>query len=192
MIPTRQKIDALWNTHNLPPLKRNHCMLVARLAVWFAQRLMAEGSVKEINIPLLEAAALLHDIDKMVPKLPHEQHPDAGVRILTAAGYPLIADLVKTHPLHAILDQNIAPRSIEQKLLYLSDKMVKHEIITVDQRFALWRSENLPATARDVLDRSYPLVKALETEVCGVLRVAPEDVAKLANTTETSTMNVSH
>lgn len=190
MIPTPQEVYALWNTHNLPLVKRNHSSLVARLAVWFARRLVAEGYIKEINIPLLEAAALLHDIDKMIPKLPHEHHPDAGVRVLTQAGYPLVADLVKTHPLHAILDQNIAPRTVEQKLLYLSDKMVKHEIITVDNRFALWSSEDLPPAAREVLDRSYPLVKALETEICSALHVAPEEVAKLANTTETSTMNV--
>lgn len=190
MIPTRQEIEVLWDVHNLPPAKRNHSILVARLAVWFARRLTEEGKVTHIDIPLLEAAALLHDIDKMVPKLPHEHHPDTGVRILTQAGYPLVADLVKTHPLHAILDQNIAPRSIEQKLLYLSDKMVKHEIITVDGRFALWRNEDLPPDARDILDRSYPLVKALEKEICSSLHVAPEEVSKLANITETSTMNL--
>ena len=190
MIPTAPQITALWDLHNLPPVKRNHCMLVARVAVWFAHRIIKEEAEVVINIPLLESAALLHDIDKAVQKLPHEHHPDTGVRLLSEAGFTEVADLVKTHPLHAILDQSIAPKTIEQKLLYLSDKMVKHSIITVDERFALWRHENLPKEAEQILDASYPKVKALEAEICARIHIAPEDVSKLANIPETSTMNV--
>jgi len=189
MIPTATQIASLWDLHTLPEIKRNHSRLVSRVAVWFARRLIAEEEGIRIHIPLLEAAALLHDIDKAVQKLPHEHHPDAGVRILTNAGFAEVADLVRTHPLHAILDQNIAPKTIEQKLLYLSDKMVKHTIITVDERFALWRNEKLPPEAVEILDASYPKVKELESGICARLHIIPADVAKLANTPETSTIN---
>lgn len=188
MIPSHVQIQKLWDTQNLPPYKRNHCLLVARLAVWFARQLKKRDSGLIVNIPLLEAASLLHDIDKMAQKEPHEHHPDAGVRILRANRYEAVADLVKTHPLHAILDQSIAPKTIEQKLLYLADKMVKHTIITVDERFSLWRQENLPADAVHVMNEAYPKVKALEKEICTIISVAPQDVAILANKEETSTM----
>lgn len=191
MIPTALQIGLLWDIHMLPEAKRNHCTLVARVATWFARRLLAEEKGIIINMPLLESAALLHDIDKAAQKLPHEHHPDAGVRILRDAGFPEVADLVRTHPLHAILDQTIAPSTIEQKLLYLSDKMVKHSIITVDERFALWRGEKLPDEAVRILEACYPRVKDLESEICGRLHVAPADVVRLANVPETSTMNVS-
>ena len=188
MIPNATQIQKLWDTHNLPPYKRNHCQLVARLALWFAGQLKQRDPAVMINMPLLEASALLHDIDKMAQKHTGEHHPDTGVRILRASGYDAVADLVRTHPLHAILDQSITPKTLEQKLLYLSDKMVKDSIITVDERFALWRQEELPEQALRMMDAAYPKVKMLEKEMCSSVNVAPQDLAILANNEETSTM----
>lgn len=188
MIPTAATIRELWKTNMLPPYKQNHCMLVARLAVWFGKQLSKQYPDLHVDLPLLEAAALLHDIDKAAPKNPNERHPDAAVRILRENGYTQISDVVRTHSLHAILDQSTAPQTLEQKLLYLSDKMVKHTIITVDERFALWRSEKLPERAIKELDAAYPKVKALEKEICSRIHIEPGKVAEFANAAETSTM----
>lgn len=189
MIPSKQQIEKFWDDFHLPPYKRNHSVLVARVALWFAHELSTKKSFT-FDEPLLEAAALLHDIDKMAPKLPNEHHPDTGVRLLRVAGFQDVADMVRTHPLHAILDQTIAPKTMEQKVLYLSDKMVKHTIITVDERFALWRNEQLPPDAVAILDATYPKVKALEKELCSAINVKPEDIANLANRLNLSTMRV--
>ncbi len=190
MIPNQQQIQELWDTHNLPPEKRVHCARVAQLAVWLAKKYQESRPETRIDISLLEVAALLHDIDKKAVKKEGEHHPDAGVRILTDAGMQEVADIVRTHPLHAILDQNIAPRSIEEKLLYLSDKMVKYEIITVDARFDLWRSEDLPPQARVTLEAAYPRVKALEQEIFTTIQREPHQAGMLANGEETSTMKL--
>lgn len=190
MIPSYQQVASLWKRHNLPPYKQLHCRLVAKTAVWFACQLEKHHPDTAVRIRLLEAAALVHDIDKMAHKLPHERHPDAAVRILREEGFGEVSDIVRTHPLHAILDQSIAPKSIEEKLLYLSDKMVKHSIITVDERFALWREEGLPPEAVRTLDAAYPKVKALENEICSMIGVTPKDIAALANAEETSTMGL--
>jgi HD superfamily phosphodiesterase len=141
-----------------------------------------QDSVKNcrIHIPLLEAAALLHDIDKSVPKLTGEEHPDTAVRLLREEGMDEVAEAVKTHPLHAILNSMTAPATREEKLLFLADKMVKYEILTVDRRFALWRKEDLSKEARATLDLSYPEVKHLEAEVFARIGILPEQVAKLA------------
>lgn len=188
MIPTTRQIKKLWDMHRLPAYKRSHCQVVARLALWFARQLKKRDPALIINTRLLNAAALLHDLDKMAQKQPNEHHPDAVVRILRAGDFHAVADLVRTHPLHAILDQSIAPKTWEQKLLYLADKMVKHTIITVDERFVLWRSEKPPPEIERQLDEAYPKVKALEKEICTGLCIAPQDVARLANKEETSTM----
>lgn len=187
MIPTIEQAKLLWDKYNLPPQKRNHVELVARVAVFFAQKLLALPVLPvgrqvggSINEPLLLTAALLHDIDKNIPKNPGEHHPDTGVRILNEEGMREVAEIVKTHSLHAILDSNISPKSWEEKLLYLADKMVKHEIITVDQRFDLWRAEDLPVDAKEMLEKTYPLVKKLEAEVLGLLDLKPEDIKNLA------------
>ena len=58
--------------------------------------------------------------------------------------------------------------------------MVKYDIVGVDQRFALWRAEQLPQEAREILDASYPKVKALEKEVFNIAGITHADIARLA------------
>lgn len=154
MIPTKDQIIYLWDKYKLPAQKRVHVSVVAKLALSFAKKIRVDG-------PLLEASALLHDIDKAVGG----NHPEKAVEILRNEGMPEVADVVKTHSLQMILDPALAPKTWEQKLLYLADKMVKYDIVGVDERFTLWRAENLPPHARRILDRCYPKVKELAQEV---------------------------
>lgn len=177
MIPDENHIKKLWEKYRLPDNKRLHVRLVAQLAMFFAEHLLVSGVVGDLDKPLLLAAALLHDIDKAIPKLPGEQHPDAAVRVLQQEGMIEVADMVKTHPVHAILDLHIAPKTWEERILFLADKMVKYEILTVDKRFALWREEHLPADAVRLLDQCYPRVKALESDICLRIGVLPDAVA---------------
>ena len=158
MIPNKTQVKALWDKYQVPAIKRIHLALVAQVAMKFAEKI-------PVNKPLLLAAALLHDIDKAATKLPGEKHPDAAVRILRDEGMGEVADVVATHSLHTILNPVIAPKTWEQKLLYLSDKMVKYDIVGVDKRFELWNAEHLPASEQAVLDECYPKVKQLEQEV---------------------------
>ena len=179
MIPDEQTILQLYDTYALPDGKRIHSRLVARVAIFLATRVSQKLAIT-IDTKLLYAGAMLHDIDKNIPKLQDEHHPDTGVRVLGEYGFREVANLIKTHSLSSILDQAISPKTWEEKLLYLSDKMVKHDIITVDERFRLWKEENLPEKARVELDTAYPLAKLLEKEVFDQIGIAPEDVAALA------------
>jgi putative nucleotidyltransferase with HDIG domain len=176
MIPSESACRKLWDKYGVPENKRRHLELVAKVAVYLAQRLQKAGCRWQINTSLVVAAALLHDLDKNVEKLPGEQHPDAAVRILRQEGMPEVADLVKTHPLHLILNPATAPKTGEEKILFLSDKMVKYDIITVDERFALWDREPMDPQAKKILKATYPLVKNLEKELCTLIKVAPEAV----------------
>lgn len=173
MIPTPDQAKQLWDTYHVPPEKRIHMELVARVAKFFSEKL-------HVDTQLIVAAALLHDIDKAVEKLSGERHPDAAVRILKQEHMDEVADLVRTHPLHMILHADTAPKTIEEKILFLSDKMVKYEILTVDLRFDLWRAEHMDQKGREELESAYPLVKALEKELCGAIGVVPMKIAKFA------------
>ncbi len=180
MIPTEEQAKALWEKYKLPKNKRRHVALVARVARFLAQQLTIDNSPLTVNQKLLTAGALLHDIDKNAPRLPGERHPDAAIRILKEEGMEEVAALVATHPLHAILDPALEPKSLEEKLLYLADKMVKYDIVGVDERFDLWKSENLPSGAASLLIRAYPKVKALEEEIFSMSGVRLDDMEKLA------------
>jgi hypothetical protein len=179
MIPSVDQAKELWDTYTLPDTKRTHATLVSRVAVFLAKKIQKHITGTPIHIALVQAAALLHDIDKAIPKLPGERHPDTGVRVLMEAGMPEVAAIVRTHPLHSIIDPSIAPSSWEEKVVYLADKMVKYDIVGVDGRFALWRAENLPAEAVRMLDQTYPKVKALEKEVFDMIGIDPSQLALL-------------
>lgn len=180
MIPDENQAKRLWDKYLLPEPKRVHAELVARVASFFVRECNRHIPGANANEALVIAGGLLHDIDKAVVKREGERHPDTAVRILRQEGMDEVADLVVTHPLHAIVDPSICPKTWEEKLLYLADKMVKYEIITVDKRFALWNEEHLPQEAQEMLDRCYPEVKKLEKEIFGFIGVEPQEVAKLA------------
>lgn len=171
MIPTEEQARALWDTYHLPKEKRLHVTLVSKVAMFLATKI-------PVNSELLRAAAFLHDIDKAAPLYPGERHPDGAVRILREEGMDEVADVVVTHPLHAILDPRITPKTLEQKLLYLADKMVKYDIVGVDRRFSLWNAEHLPDAEQKILNESYPKVKKLEQEVFELARISLNDILK--------------
>ena len=173
MIPTEDQAKQLWKKYRLPRQKRIHVLQVSKVALYIARKFT-------VNSGLLLAAALLHDIDKGVSPLPGELHPDTAVRILRDEGYHEVADVVLTHPLHAILDPKISPKTLEQKILYLADKMVKYDIVGVDGRFALWNNEHLPPEAQKILNETYPKVKKLEQEVFSLAGITLTDIAKFA------------
>jgi HD superfamily phosphodiesterase len=186
-IPTEKQAKQLWDTYNVPENKRRHLLLVSRVAEFLARRLMAQSvshvggnhQAIVINTQLLVAAALLHDIDKNIEKLPGERHPDTAVRVLCELGMNEVASLVKKHSLHMINDPKTAPKSWEEKVLFLADKMVKYDVITVDKRFDLWQQEAIPEEGRQQLEMAYPKVKALEHEIFTILSLDPSEVARL-------------
>lgn len=179
MVPTYTEAIKLWKIYQLPENKKQHSLHVAKLAVFFASKLQKKREVK-IQTDLLLAAALLHDIDKNIPRMDGEQHPDAGVRILRKLHMDKVAQVVRTHPLHAILDPTIAPVTWEEKLLFLADKMVKDDIITVEERFALWEKEQLPKKEQELLILAFPKVKELEQFICTTMGLTPAEVIQLA------------
>jgi len=186
MIPNRTQARALWDKYQIPESKRRHLELVADVAEVMADALETKGIEVEKN--LLLAGALLHDIDKNVQRLPGEQHPDTAVRILNQEGMEEVSRLVKTHSLHSILTDDIAPHTWEEKLLFLADKMVKYDVITVDERFRLWKNEGLPQEGREIIQRTYPKVKKLEKEILDLTDMTSRDIARVVKTGKKSTI----
>lgn len=179
MIPSRNQCMLLFDRYQLSSQKRIHVEEVTKLALYFTQKLQERGI--SVNESLVEAAALLHDIDKSAPKKEGERHPDAAVRILKEIGFAEVAEVVKRHSLHNILDPELAPRTWEEKIVYLADKMTKYEVIGVDHRFKLWYKENLPKEAVVQLDHALPKVKALEQEIYKAAGITYADIQRALN-----------
>jgi hypothetical protein len=101
---------------------------------------------------------------------------------LRQEGCEEVAELIQYHSVQYIENPNTRPRTWEEKLLFLSDKMVKQTIITVDQRFDLWLSESIiPPQQKEMLRRIFPRVKELEAEIFGKVGILPTDMAQLVS-----------
>jgi len=151
-IPSREKCEELLLKYNFPERKRRHVEKVASVAVYFAGKInekickqknaYAQNCLQNetVNLDLVYAGGILHDIDKGVEGA-GVVHPQKAVEILRAEGYPEVARICETHTINAFLDLKTVPSTWEEKCVALADKMVKNEAIGVTERFRLWREE---------------------------------------------------
>lgn len=139
--------DYLLDRCGTPPAVRNHCQAVAREAL----RLAAESGAPA-DLPLLECAALLHDLARAEGR----GHPEKGAAVLRKAGYPRLAVLVAQH--HD-LEPNAPP---EAELLYLADKLIQDtEPVSLETRFEASRAKCTTAEAVAVWEKRYQTALAL-------------------------------
>ena len=131
-IPDRATAPALLDDADLPDGIVIHSEGVARVAV------AAAGLVAEAQIPvdgaLVEAAALLHDIDKPEIRRTGGEHGIVGARRLEAAGHEELAMPVASHPITALLDDDRFPIGWPSVLVAVADRHVAQEFVTVDER----------------------------------------------------------
>jgi putative nucleotidyltransferase with HDIG domain len=122
----------------LPHIVR-HSKLVTDVAMLIAHKLNSAG--QHLDLALVEAGALLHDITKTTCIKTKENHARTGSELLTSLGYPAVANIVRQH---ICLDSGSSdPNAVsEVEVINYADKRVKHEeVVDIEERF------------RDVLNR---------------------------------------
>jgi hypothetical protein len=138
-----------------------------------------------VDCSLIEAAALLHDIDKMLAAddpLKPLGHAHAGAAWLRRNGLGEVADAVAAHPVmeigHAESYEAWAERAgLEGRVVTYADKRARQDVISLDERFAKWHAD-YPDSPK--LDLAHERARRLENEVCGLAGVRPEDVGRLS------------
>src|SRR6478752_6858663 len=193
-VPHRERAAALLCSLDPPPWFLAHARAVAEIAGWLAARIADRGIV--VDRHLVEAAALLHDVDKILPSddsaraLPHGEGSAAW---LTRHGHPELAWAVAGHPVTRLLDGERYARwaafaSREERIVAYADTRAGQRLESMDARFASWRRRypRIDADGRDLgwTDADMRAVKVraerLEADVCRAAGVAPRDVRRLA------------
>lgn len=185
-LPSRSAAAALLLELDPPPWALRHARAVAEVAGWLAARIDARGT--PVDRRLVEAAALLHDVDKVLPSddpartLPHG---DGSAAWLSARGHPELARSVAGHPVTRLADEAryrtwAAFASREERIVAYADKRAGQRLESMDARFGSWR-KRYPAgwdetTAAAVRARA----ARLEAEVCRAAGVRPDEVRRLA------------
>jgi putative nucleotidyltransferase with HDIG domain len=130
-IPTHAECEAILAGHSVEPSMVRHSRRVAEVAERIALALARNGF--SLNLELVRAGALLHDLAKGLP-----DHAAAGAAILRSMDFPQVATVVGAHT-----DLDFGGGQLDESaIVYLADKLFRGEDpVTLDQRFA-------PALAR--------------------------------------------
>ena len=181
-IPTR--LEAAGLLLSLRPVDGilEHSMVTADVASFLAEAVDRAGH--PVDRALVEAASLLHDLDKALPAddpLRALGHGHAGARWLETNGYPELAPAVDTHPVGRLVDQAyaewVAATTFEQRLVAYADKRSQRRVVTLDERFARWVRKH--PDAADQLAMARVRAAELEAEMCGLAGLRPDDVQRL-------------
>jgi hypothetical protein len=135
----------------------------------------------------VEAAALLHDVDKVLPASDPVRrlgHGHGSAAWLTAQGHPELARAVAGHPVTRLADGEAYRRwaafaSREERIVAYADKRAEQRLEPMAARFASWRRRHPDrwddATWRAVTART----ERLEAEVCHAAGITPAEVRRL-------------
>ena len=181
MVPSHAAAAALLLSLSPSVWLRRHASAVADVASFLAVAAVREGH--RVDRPVVEAAALLHDLDKALPAddpVRRLGHGHAGAQWLLARGYGELAPAVDSHPVGRLTDQPyeewIKSTTIEQRIVAYADKRAQQRIVTLDQRFGRWDRRHPGMTDRLGLARER--AGQLETEICALAGASPLDVRR--------------
>lgn len=185
-VPSRAEAANLLASLDPPPWFVAHACAVADVAAFLAARVTANG------IPLdrgaVEAAALLHDVDKLLP--PNDparalRHGEGSAAWLARHGLDELARLVAGHPVTRLADEAdyrtwAAFASREERVVAYADKRAGQRLESMAARFASW--DRRYPDSWDTRTRNVVQARAarLEADVCRAAGIEPADVRRLA------------
>lgn len=130
MIPTVAQCFRLMDEHRMLANIRDHSIIVARIAARLAGELRGAGH--GLSLPLVTAAALLHDIGKTACLDSERDHAAYGREICLAHGLEELAEIVGDH---VRFRDNHAGAFAEYDIVFYADKRVTHDqVVSLDER----------------------------------------------------------
>ena len=167
-LPSREQAIELLRKYNCLPKVINHCEEVAKLALEIASKLEKKGI--KVDLKLVEAGALLHDIGRS--KSHAVDHGVVGAKIAELEGLPEAAvRIIKRHVGGGITSQEAEqfgwpkdiyePVTLEEKIVSYADKLIdQSKRVPIDLEI-----ERLQVEHRDAAER----VRKLHEEITRLL-----------------------
>lgn len=177
-LPTREECLALMAEFGMLPNIREHSFLVLRVARRLGEGLAAAGL--PLNLSLLEAGALMHDLGKTPCLGTNENHAEWGARVLADRGYPQVAQIVREHVRLREDAANHRPLR-EAEVVNYADKRVLHtRVVTLAERFDDLRGRyGRTAEALARISALEMLSRGVEARLFGYLTLRPDDLLTL-------------
>ena len=155
------------------------------MAAWLARVVAAR---ERCDGPAVEAAALLHDVDKTLPASDPARrlrHGAGSAEWLARRGHPELAPLVADHSVTRLLaagwEEWLPTASIEAAIVSYADKRAGQRLQPMADRFADWAKRYDEDSGWSVAQRELAWRRAVELEahVCRAAGIAPASVRRL-------------
>jgi putative nucleotidyltransferase with HDIG domain len=162
----------------LPHIVR-HSELVTKVALLIARKLNDAGL--KLDLSLVEAGALLHDITKTTCIQTKENHAETGGELLVSLGYPAVASIIRQH---ICLDSGLSDSGFvtEAEVVNYSDKRVKHEeVVAIEERFQdvmeryVKHMPGIEARFHEVQQET----KRVEEKIFAIIDISPDEVESM-------------
>lgn len=160
-IPSEKECYKLLKENSVPKNIVRHSEKVKEFALKLAEQLQENG--ERVNLNLVKAGALLHDIDKIQTIKGKGSHGEQGYKKLKEKGFFKVAEIVKKHVLERVNELN----SIEEKIVFYADKRVQdNKIVSLKERLEhVEKKYGSNSEIREKIVQSKPLVLKLEREL---------------------------
>ncbi len=158
-IPTIEQCYQIIKQCRTPEHIVRHCEVSADLAVEIAKKHFANGT--PVDIDFVHRACLLHDI----LRLNGRGHEEAAYEYLKD-DYPHLAIAIRKHAYKSLLDDELRPCTIEEKIVYYADKRVMHDkVVPLMERLEDGHRRNSPDGCKKTTAHIDSLIIELEKEL---------------------------
>src|SRR5213593_1078926 len=133
------------------------------------------GAAK-IDSEAVVLAAYLHDIGRspLLAGDPRDHNVLSGL-VLAAEGLDACVELARRHAIYTVLDPGLAPRTAEEKLVYVADRRGGQSVEPLEVRAQDTATRN-PNYAAEIA-RAIPLAKEIEREVFADVSFGSDELA---------------
>ncbi len=177
MIPTKEECLRLMGQYGMLENIIRHSLEVARVALFLSVELNKKG--QRIDLGLVEAASLLHDLTKTECLKTKEDHAQTGSQLLREMGYERVGKVVAQH---IWLGREGEPSTIsEAEIVNYADKRVMHDrIVSLEERFKDLRERyGRHQRAMDYLERVQKEIYGIENKIFFILETNPNALQHL-------------
>jgi len=166
--------EGFFERYGFPDWLREHSRLVGRVAATLARARLAAGDRLDENAIVL--AAYLHDIGRSpLLKGDPREHNELSALILAAEGLAACVEPARRHAIYTVLDATTAPRTMDEKIVYVADRRGGMTIESFEDR-AKDTAQRHPRFT-DEIARAIPIAKRIEAEVFAGLPFGPAELA---------------
>jgi len=176
-IPTREECLRLMGEYGMLENIVSHSLAVAKVALFLSVELNKRG--QRIDLRLVEAASLLHDVTKTECLKTKQDHARTGSQLLKRIGYERVGEIVARHIW--LGKQGDSSSVCEEEIVNYADKRVMHDrIVSLKERFRDLRERyGKQGRAEDYMDHLQDETFGIENKIFHILQTSPNDLQLL-------------